>query len=60
MRFSRVGLHNLQNLTTAHTCKPVNIERGQGTEFKTITGETVPNAIYDKNNFAFVCQSLSY
>ena len=25
MRFSRVGLHNLQNLTTAHTCKLVNI-----------------------------------
>ena len=41
MRFSRVGLHNLQNLTTAHTCKPVNkIERGQGAEFKTIAIET--------------------
>ena len=40
MRFSRVGLHNLQNLTTAHTYKPVNIERGEGAEFKTITIET--------------------
>ena len=40
MRFSRVGLHNLQNLTTAHIYKPVNIEHGQGAEFKTITIET--------------------
>ena len=46
MHFSGVGLHNLQNLTTAPTCKPVNIKRGQGVEFKTITIETAPDAIY--------------